>query len=717
GNRDTAVVFVMVTPPQPDLVVSSVSVPPNVSSGQPFQVSWLVKNIGPVGSNIPEWFDQIWLSADTLLQTDQDLFLGSFPNFAFLLSNESYANQATCSLPNGLEGVFHVIVQTDATGLADESMENNNAKPVALVINLTPAADLRVEQIIVPDSALSGSPIQVVCKIKNYGTGTSNVSSWFDQVYFNQDSVLNYNFATSPPHTIRLNDLHLGSSAHNGALAPDSSYAFTLPITLPAYLSGKHYIKIYTDIHPGNDGKAFEEGNVYENSLEFNNAASVPIFIKLVPPADLQVPTVAAPGQVSPGETVPLNWMVVNTGLQITSAAGWPDGIYLSANTAFDPQTALFIRDYNKGMALEAGSGYTQSQPIKIPLNVAGPQYIHLVADRTNAVFEGNQENNNDQHSNLINVLTLDLLPAGLTIPMAASSGLSVNLSYSLKNQGQGTIYAPWSDRLFISTAPVFDAATAILIGSLPHSAPLPAGATLPVQEAFLLPNGLSGDYYVYLITNWENSVFETEVQPNNLLRSAGTLAITLASWADLQVQNPGLPTTLTAGIQVLAQWQVQNFGFGPSSSNNWKDKVWISADPTLDGSDLLLANVAHTQVLLPGANYTALAYLTLPTSYSGLYYLIFATDTDNAVYEHLTDENNNTLVVPVLVQPYPPVDLTASTVVLPSTAQSGQSIPVSWQVTNTGSAKTLGSTWLDFLWLSTDAILDANDLPVGEVL
>ncbi|MFN0214540.1 MAG: CARDB domain-containing protein [Saprospiraceae bacterium] len=716
GNRDTALVIINVTAPQPDLLVSSILVPPNANSGQAFQVRWVIKNMGAVGTNAPEWFDRVWLSPDTVLETNHDVLLGSFSNFSYLLPNESYSNQANFTLANGIEGNYYIFVQTDATSLLSESNEANNARRATLPIILTPSADLRVEQIIVPDSAFSGGQIQVTCTVKNRGNGVSNVSNWFDQVYFNKDSLLNFNFINAP-NTIRLNDIKLGSNEHIGALQKDSSYTFTASVQLPSYISGKHYVKIYTDINPGPDNKAFEGGNVIENSAEFNNTASVPVLIKLAPHADLEIASVSAAAQVSPAETVSIDWRTINNGFDATSTTGWPDGIYISPEATFNPQTATFIRDYNKGVSLEAGQYYDQTQQsVKIPQNIVGQHYLYVVADRTNAVFEGSLDTNNVRKSNTINVLTLDLLPENLDIPAVASSGLPFHVGYSLKNQGQGTIYTPWSDRLFVSIDSVFNPGTATLIGTFSRTASLAAGADFAFQETLTMPNGLAGNYYVFLETDSGNNVFETESQPNNLLRSVGTVAVSLTPWADLQIQSHDIPATLTAGNKVLTQWQVKNFGLATASAS-WTDKVWISSNNTLDANDVLLASVTHTQALLPGAVYTELGYLQLPVNYSGTYFLLFKTDAANTVYEHLADDNNNILAVEVTLLPYPPVDLTGSAVALPQSAQSGQNITVSWLVTNTGNAKTLGNTWRDIIWFSTDDSLDVNDLYMAEVV
>jgi subtilase family serine protease len=717
GNRDTAAVFLTVLPPQSDLTVSSVSVPPGAYSGQALQVGWVVSNTGPAGTNAPAWTDRVWLSKDTLLNGGDDILLGAFPNFSYLLPGESYANQGNFILANGLSGLHYVIVHTDATGAMSESLETNNLRRAPLPVTLTPSADLRVESLIVPDSAFSGTAIDVTCTVKNHGDGVTNVSQWADQIYFGIDSTLQFNFVANPADHIRINDPKLGSHVRSGSLQPDSSYTFTVPVMLPPYIFGKRFIKMYTDINPDASGKAYEGGEVLENAGELNNTASVPIIVKLKPPADLQVENIVAPSQASPGEGIQIEWTVANNGADTTSSAGWADGVYLSDEAVFDPQTAILLASFNKGVSLPHDESYEQTQTVTLPKNLAGSHFIYIVADRMNLVVEGPFENNNTGQSAPIEILGLDLVPEDLEIPASAASGQPFALGYATRNQGQGKVLTSWSDRLYISADSVFNPVTALPVGVYSRDSGLMPGDTLFHSETPVLPSGISGDYFVFLEINWTETVVETEAQPNNLLRSAGAISVALSPEADLQISGVELPAVLTAGIPALIEWQVHNEGAGSASSLNWTDNIWLSADDTLDAGDLLLASQAYSGGLEPGGSYTQLASFNLPLTSAGDHFLILKTDAYNSVYEHQEDEENNVWIAPVVIDPYPPVDLVVTGVSLPANAQSGQSVTFAWQVNNAGEGKTLTGSWRDFLWLSADTLLDPSDWKVVEVV
>lgn len=78
-------------------------------------------------------------------------------------------------------------------------------------------------------------------------------------------------------------------------------------------------------------------------------------------------------------------------------------------------------------------------------------------------------------------------------------------------------------------------------------------------------------------------------------------------------------------------------------------------------------------------------------------------------------DPANNLSRTSIPVVYYEP-DLQVSHLVVPATApRSGQSIPVSWTVTNTGTRATRESRWEDRIYLSRDSSLDMSDQLLGE--
>ena len=108
---------------------------------------------------------------------------------------------------------------------------------------------------------------------------------------------------------------------------------------------------------------------------------------------------------------------------------------------------------------------------------------------------------------------------------------------------------------------------------------------------------------------------------------------------------------------------------------------------------------------------------LNVPLDLVGGYYLMVVTDTDGAVQE-LDDVNNIALAAARTTfgrQQYP--NLQVSSVQPPPEAFSGREAVITWTVLNAGGAATAAAGWMDRVWLSTDRILDAADVLLGEVL
>ena len=74
-----------------------------------------------------------------------------------------------------------------------------------------------------------------------------------------------------------------------------------------------------------------------------------------------------------------------------------------------------------------------------------------------------------------------------------------------------------------------------------------------------------------------------------------------------------------------------------------------------------------------------------------------------NGAVNEYPNGNNNTLAVPITIDPILPSDLVVSNVVVPTQALAGSQIQVKYTVTNLGNGPTDLSSWTDGIWLATD--------------
>ncbi|TAK36654.1 MAG: HYR domain-containing protein [Chloroflexota bacterium] len=183
---------------------------------------------------------------------------------------------------------------------------------------------------------------------------------------------------------------------------------------------------------------------------------------------------------------------------------------------------------------------------------------------------------------------------------------------------------------------------------------------------------------------------------------AAGSFQITVLPRPDLTVADVTAPDTGSAGQALNVSWTAANQGTADAAPF-WQDRIFLSTDDIWDSGDTFLASVTRGLTLTVGGSYSVTQSVTVP-KVTGSYYLIVKTDMYNAVKE--SDETNNTRPRPILVQT---PDLAPTAFSGPSTAMPGQTVPLTWTVTNQGNTDAVPS-WQDRVYLSTDTRWDGGD-------
>jgi large repetitive protein len=115
--------------------------------------------------------------------------LGSFTFDQPLEPGTSYTRTAQVLLPARLEGLFQVVVRTNATGSLYEHGQTGNNTTVSdgtVLISLPNRPDLQVQTIIAPDSAPAGGTASIEFIVINQGTVATD-GRWVDRVYLSLD--------------------------------------------------------------------------------------------------------------------------------------------------------------------------------------------------------------------------------------------------------------------------------------------------------------------------------------------------------------------------------------------------------------------------------------------------------------------------------------------------------------------------------------------------
>ena len=273
------------------------------------------------------------------------------------------------------------------------------------------------------------------------------------------------------------------------------------------------------------------------------------------------------------------------------------------------------------------------------------------------------------------------------------------------RNDGPGDANGTWVDSVQLVEVGG-QKRTFEVSASSPTPAPWPSASSTAAPKASSSPADVQGQFQIVVSTNTSGSLFENGVTANHSRKPADALQpmAFAAAFFDLQIASATVPTAADAGGTISVSFTVINRGPVATDTPHWTGRCLPFGDLYAVGAAPCCWPPCPTrQALGPGEEYqTQSPSLTIPNRYAGQNYIIIVANAGQAVdtYPNTTD---NTYTATLNINPYPPADLVASDVVIPTQAFSGDTIPVEFTVTNLGSGPTDVSTWTDTIWLSAD--------------
>ncbi|HQU47058.1 MAG TPA: CARDB domain-containing protein, partial [Pirellulales bacterium] len=298
-------------------------------------------------------------------------------------------------------------------------------------------------------------------------------------------------------------------------------------------------------------------------------------------------------------------------------------------------------------------------------------------------------------------------------------NGQSVTVTYTVRNAGTDAAQGTWDDAIYLSSKQTYDSSATLLGSIYQYSRLIPkslaAGASYTVSQTVSIPDfaPLGGDFLLVQTNELEGGQYaqaETDQanDTNNLAAVPITLTapgVNLAISASASTTPTSSPLTVEAGNgqQLNLSWTVTNNGTADANST-WTDHVFLAQDANFDNFDHSATSLVHSSEpgLAAGASYTENHTVIVPNLPAGNRDLVFVTDQyDNQSETRKTD---NLATQPVVVTT-PNVNLAIAGTAASSVIE-GDTIPVSWTVTNNGSEAAKGS-WSDAVYLSNDPTLD----------
>ena len=384
---------------------------------------------------------------------------------------------------------------------------------------------------------------------------------------------------------------------------------------------------------PGDDPSRFPGAISIYNNPALNeyagtapNATIVPLHVNPVPLPDLVVSSVTSDAHVLVGQQFSVTWTVTNVGagavpdLQST----WQDYIYLSLDQFLDVRSDPFLGSVQHVGALQPNGSYTVTRTYTVPHGLTGPYYMFVLTDpiashsgTRGAVVESNESNNSAATAT---PMLIDLPPPSdlqidsVSIPLNASVGDAVTITYTESNHGNQPAIGYWTDAVYLSTTSTWDYG-AILLGTV---GPPQGGRTLQPGDSYTgtltatLPPVLPGSYRIIVRADVYNDIYEGANENNNDRASTDALTVSVPT---LTVGVP-VTTTLPAGGVLLYRVQV------PDGKT-----LQVSLDAAGGANELYLGHEYVPNSIANDAAYAGALQpsqvAVVPTTVAGYYYIL----------------------------------------------------------------------------------------------
>ncbi len=524
--------------------------------------------------------------------------------FTLTATNEAGSNTRTVTVtvdPPPTTTTTTPTTSTTASTISSTTSTSTTSTSSTTVTTLPGGPNLRPTALVpTPVVVDAGAQLQVSWTVANQG-GATATATWQDGLWLSPSQQPGGAFYGDTPRTTNL--------------AAGASYTVTRTVTVPSIAPGTYYLVVVTD--RGNNVSEAQEGD--------NQRVSVPITVRT---PDLRPTAVDVSATVvDAGGSLDVSWSVTNEGATL-ALAPWQDGLWLSPS---QQPGGTFYGDTPRTTTLAVGAGYTVTRTVAVPNVPPGTYYLVVATDRGNNVYEANDEGDNGLVSVPITVRTPDLRPTAVDVSATVvDAGGSLDVSWSVTNEGATLALAPWQDGLWLSPS---QQPGGTFYGDTPRATTLAAGAGYTVTRTVTVPNIPPGTYYLVVATDRGNAVYEAGGENDNGLVSV-----------PITVRAPNLrPTAISAtkrGSLVEITWTVTNGGTAPARAS-WQDGVWISTGQVPGGT--FTGDTDRGTDLAPGASYTASKVVNVAAIPAGTYYLVVAVDRGNAVYEG-NAESDNTL-------------------------------------------------------------------------
>jgi hypothetical protein len=658
----------------PNLVVTAVTGPTAGRPGDRATVTYRVENQGPAVAR-PDWTDRIYLvpvaSGDTMVGARELKAVVRNQDLAATIGFYEVTEQVI--MPDVADGPYRIVVVADAGDNVWEGTGDTGNRLASGNFSVT-HPNLKPEAVIVTGGARaqSGSTIEVRWTVRNAGQAAA--SPWTDTLWLR--SLSN---PTAP-------DVQLGTFRHGTLAGEGGNSPAVVNATLPIAASGDYQLRVVSD--SGNEVRELEAG-------ELDNIATAAIGVDLAPYADLEVTTVDAPAAIvgDPASTL-VTWTVHNKG-EANAVGTWIDQVIVSEDAFLSSDDKVMASVSRTGLA--AKGTYQGSAVITFAPNTSKRYFLFVRSDAgaptpAGVIFENGADANALRLATPFDVTPIepaDLAMRSVSVEGEAKSGGQIKVTWTVDNIGDGlTDRDRWSDEIFLKRAD--GTGPEILLKRFGHLGFVAAKTGSYTHSTIVdLPQGVSGEYRVYVRAAGNGEVYEFINRANNSGPSA-PVTISLSDAPDLEfVGDLVARSQAPEGSTIDLTWEVRNAGPG-LAQGSWVDRVFLRrTGDTGPGTEV--ASYTFQGPLASGVSYRRREEILLPIHTSDAYQLYVVTDTGRAVFEgDETDNRSNLHAISVTVRQRP--DLQVASVDAATVIKAGEKMAVRYTVLNQGAVATSGS-------------------------
>jgi RHS repeat-associated protein len=322
-----------------------------------------------------------------------------------------------------------------------------------------------------------------------------------------------------------------------------------------------------------------------------------------------------------------------------------------------------------------------------------------------------------------------NLTAFGFNAPGSATRAETIQVSWSVSNQGTVKAQAPWVDRVVLTVNDIVGDSDDTILASITTSTDLEAGANYQRTTPVSIPvNAPLGAMKLGVIADGAYQVFEFDGENDNAQLCA--IQITQQPLPDVVVASLLAPPIAKDGDTINLVAHLTNQGSLPAggASTLIQVRALMSPDPVLSPTggpnDIQLATPIFPLDLAPGASTTLLVAVTIPPGIAGNYWFGVDVDITNNLGPEASKTNNfGTTAAPTLVeQPNKPdLRLTAGSWKVendPLLAKQlepdyagifyvGTAPRITFKIQNGSSLGTASGSWSDRLYISADGSFD----------